>query len=349
VNVVVDDVSMLPLAHGGAVCTAQVRAVPEDFIVREWLGFEPEGDGPHWLLTVRKRDANTQWVARELAKLAGVHPREVGYAGLKDRRAVSEQSFSVPVTATEWSGVVGEGFEVLRAVRHRRKLKIGALKANEFELRLRNVDGERAAIEARLQLIAQRGVPNYYGPQRFGRQWNNLRMALRWFASGEQPDDRHQQSFALSAARAALFNGFVAARVQAQDWAELHAGDVANLDGSNSIFDVSDVDETLMRRCAELDIHPTAPLWGRGELRTRGAVAERERAVAEANAVLARGLEAAGLAQERRATRMRVYALQWHWDERDLLLKFRLHRGCFATSVLRELMASSGELPADES
>ena len=339
----------LPCAHGGPVCAAQVRHVPEDFIVREWLGFEAEGDGPHWLLTVRKRDANTQWVAREIARLAGVHPREVGYAGLKDRYAVTEQSFTVPVNATDWTGVTGEGYEVVRAVRHRRKLKIGALKANEFELRLRDVQGEPAALEARLQTIAAQGVPNYFGPQRFGRDGNNLRSALRWFETGARPDDRQQQSFALSAARSALFNQFLARRVELQSWQQLQSGDVANLDGSNSIFDVPALDDVLTQRCAELDIHPSAPLWGRGELRSRGAIAEMEEGIARTHAQLANGLETAGLEQERRATRMRVQSLRWHWEARDLVLHFRLQRGCFATSVLRELVYSSSELPGDES
>lgn len=345
----VDALLDLPFAHGGPLCRATIRREPEDFIVREWLGFEPEGDGPHWLLTVRKRDANTQWVARELARHAGVHPREVGYAGLKDRHAVTEQSFTVPVTAAEWAGVTGEGFEIFRAVRHRRKLKIGALKANEFVLRLRDVQGERAAIDARLQIIGQRGVPNYFGPQRFGRDAGNLRTVLRWFAGGSAPDDRQQRSFALSAARSALFNRMVARRVELANWNVLLPGEVANLDGSGSIFDVHEIDATLLARCAELDIHPSAPLWGRGELRSRDQSAALEQSIAQTHATLASGLEAVGMEQERRATRMSVQSLRWHWHENDLELDFRLNRGCFATSVLRELVDSSGELPGDES
>lgn len=339
----------LPFAYGGPVCAAQVRSVPEDFIVREWLGFEPEGDGPHWLLFVRKRDANTQWVARELARHAGIHPREVGYAGLKDRRAVTEQAFSVPVTQADWTGVSGDGFEVLRAVRHRRKLKIGALKANEFALRLRAVQGDRPAIEVRLQRFASAGVPNVFGPQRFGRDVSNLRAALRWFESGIAPEDRQERSFALSAARSALFNRCAAQRIETGQWQRLQTGDVANLDGSNSIFDVTELDDTLEQRCEQLDIHPTAPLWGRGELRTRGAVAEGEREVARSQGLLVAGLESAGLEQERRAVRMSVHALIWQWDGPDLCLRFRLQRGCFATAVLRELVGTAGDLPGDES
>jgi tRNA pseudouridine13 synthase len=255
----------------------------------------------------------------------------------------------VPVTSTEWTAVSGPGFEVVRAVRHRRKLKIGALKANEFALRLREVAGEAVAIEARLQAIAVAGVPNYFGPQRFGRDANNLRSALRWFDTGVKPEDRQQLGFALSAARSALFNQIVARRVELRSWNALQAGDVANLDGSNSIFDVPALDDTLIRRCNELDIHPTSPLWGQGELRTRGDIEAMERDVAQAHATLATGLVTAGLEQERRATRMAVQTLTWQWDAPDLLLQFRLNRGCFATAVLRELVGTSEDLPGDES
>jgi tRNA pseudouridine13 synthase len=342
----------LPYAYGAPVCSAQLRSEPEDFIVREWLGFEAEGDGPHWLVTVRKRDANTQWVARELARHAGVHPREVGYAGLKDRHAVTEQSFTVPVTASpaDWMSVSGEGFEVIRASRHRRKLKIGALKANAFVLLLRNVQGDRAAIEERLRAIQVRGVPNYFGVQRFGRDGGNLKTVLRWFETGLAPDDRQQRAFALSAGRSALFNRIVARRVELGSWDQLLPGEVANLDGSGSIFDVHELDATLLSRCVELDIHPTAALWGRGELRSRDDVATLEREVAQRHDLLAAGLESAGLEQERRATRMPVLDLRWRWQDEHLSLEFRLHRGSFATSVLRELVAAAGhELPSDES
>lgn len=348
---IVQELLTWPQAHGGPKGTARLKSVPEDFVVREWLGFAADGDGPHWLITVRKRDANTQWIARELARLASVHPRDVGYAGLKDRRAISEQAFSIPVTTTvtDWSTVRGEGFEVIAAVRHRRKLKIGALRANDFEIVLRDVSADPEVMEPTLDTISRRGVPNYFGPQRFGRDANNLHEAISWFQGGEAPEDR-QRAFALSAARSALFNQCVRARVEAGTWDRLLPGDVANLNGSGSIFDVPALDATLESRCAELDIHPTAPLWGRGELRTQGDVRQREREIIEPYAFIAAGLERVGLDQERRATRMAVNNLQWSWSGRDLTLRFRLNRGCFATSVIRELVSTEvTDVPLDES
>jgi tRNA pseudouridine13 synthase len=163
-----------PRAFGAPPARALLRGAPEDFVVEEDLGFAPAGAGPHWLLRVRKRNANTQWVAGRLARIAGCRPSEVGYAGLKDRRAIAVQWFSVPQprVPVAWSAVREADFEVLEAHPHTRKLPRGALAGNRFTVRLGTAQGGGARLaadlEARLADIARRGVPNYFGPQRFG-------------------------------------------------------------------------------------------------------------------------------------------------------------------------------------
>jgi tRNA pseudouridine13 synthase len=333
----------LPCAHGTPVGCGRIRSIPEDFIVREWLGFEPDGEGDHWLLTIRKRGANTQWVAAQLAKIAKIHPRDIGYAGLKDRNAVAEQAFTVPAKSAvaNWTTVTGEGFEVLRAQRHRRKLKRGALKGNDFEIVVREFDGDRDALVERLSQIAERGVPNYFGPQRFGHDLTNLRRAYAMFRGETVVKDRFVRGFALSAARARVFNAVLARRVEAGQWNRFVPGDVANLDGSNSVFVPEAIDATLLERCERLDIHPTGPLWGAGEPMTRDDARAIEESVVDAHSVLCRGLETAGLKQERRSLRIRVGALEHEIVGRDLRLRFRLGRGAFATAVLHEILADA--------
>jgi len=341
----------LPRAHGDPIASGAIRREPEDFAVREWLGFGADGDGDHWLLTVRKRGANTHWVGNQLAKLAGIHPRDVGYAGLKDRNAVTEQSFTVPVRSklgAAWLGVGGDGFEVIAAERHRRKLKRGALKGNDFQIIVRDFAGDAAALAQRLDAIGRAGVPNYFGPQRFGHELSNLRAALAMFSGETKLHDRHERGFALSAARAALFNVVLAQRVAQGTWNALQAGDVANLDGSNSIFAVEAVDPTLLDRCAQLDIHPTGPLWGRGELKSQYATAALESSIAADHASLAAGLARADLDQERRALRLRVQNLSHHLTDGVLTLQFRLGRGAFATTVLHELLSNAFETTTPE-
>lgn len=337
---VFEDMATLPCAHGGPAGRAQLRAAPEDFLVQEWLGWEADGAGDHLLLRVRKRGANTIWVAKQLARLGKVDPRDVGFAGLKDRDAVAEQAFTVPARSAigeAWLGVSGDGFEVLAATRHRRKLKRGALKGNDFTIVLRGFSGDPRVLEQRLKSVAAEGVPNYFGPQRFGRDAGNLRTALAWFTEGVAPADRWQRSFALSAARSAIFNAVVARRVSDQTWNRLLPGEIVNLDGSGSVFVADAIDATLDERCRQLDVHPTGPMWS-GPSSATGAAAVIEAEVAARHDALAQGLTRAALQPERRALRIRVDRLQWAIENDAVHLRFRLFRGAFATAVLHELI-----------
>jgi tRNA pseudouridine13 synthase len=343
---VFEEMAALPCAHGGPAGRAQVRAAPEDFVVQEWLGWEAAGEGDHLLLRVRKRGANTLWIAKQLARLAKLDPREVGFAGLKDRDAVAEQSFTVPARSAigeSWIGVAGEGFEVVAAARHRRKLKRGALKGNDFTITLRAFSGDPATLEQRLRAIATAGVPNYFGPQRFGRDGGNLRTALAWFSDGIAPADRWQRGFALSAARAAIFNAVVARRVTDGTWNGLLPGETVNLDGSGSVFVAEVIDAALEERCARLDVHPTGPMWG-----GREAPAALEAEIGARYGVLAQGLSKAGLEAERRALRIRVDRLEWTIESDVVQLRFRLFRGSFATAVMHELIEDAFTQQAPE-
>lgn len=334
-----------PRAWGDAVAKARLRATPEDFVVDEILGFEPAGAGAHVLLRVRKRDANTDWVARELARLAGCRPSEVGYAGLKDRRALVTQWFSVPRSAqrpVSWASVAGPGFEVLEAHAHARKLPRGALAGNRFTLRLTEFTGDPARVATRLARIETHGVPNYFGPQRFGRDCANLQAAgadVLDATVGKLPGrGRLERGLALSAARSLVFNAILAARVRAGSWEQLIAGDCANLDGRGSVFEVEAVDAELEARAARLELHPTGALWGQGAPRSRGEVHALEcRVVADLAGPCAL-VESAGMHQERRALRLAVRDFTWRFEPGALVLGFRLARGAFATAVLAEII-----------
>ncbi len=336
-----------PHAHGAPRAQAELRVVPEDFCVEEHLGFEPAGSGAHLLLQVRKVNANTQWVARELARLAGCHVAEVGYAGLKDRRAVAVQWFSVPRprVAREWGAVQEPEFSVLAAHAHTRKLPRGALAGNRFIIRLRAPVGTGAqlgaALAAPLEAIEREGVPNYFGPQRFGRDGANLERIGAELTRLKPPE----RGFVLSAARAVIFNAVLAARVAGASWNRLLPGDLANLDGRGSIFAVEQPDATLERRCRALEIHPTGALWGAGDLQVQGEVAQLEGRIAAAYPAECRACTGAGMRQERRSLRLAVRELRVEVEPQALVLQFRLTRGSFATAVLRELVTAPGELP----
>jgi len=329
-----------PRAHGTPPASAVLRAAPADFVVEEDLGFAPAGSGQHLLLRVRKHNANTQWVARELARIAGCRPGEVGYAGLKDRRAIAIQWFSVPQPRAPvgWLAVGNAEFEVLEACPHTRKLPRGALAGNRFMVRLLAPQGDGARLAAglapRLADIARRGVPNYFGPQRFGRDGANLARAREELGRLA----RQERGFVLSAARSAVFNALLAARVADGSWEHLEAGDLANLDARGSFFPVEGADDTLEDRCRRLEIHPTGPLWGQGSPQTRARVLELELRLAAALAQQSALCVAAGMAQERRSLRLAVRELGSEPEAQAVVLKFRLARGGFATAVLRELI-----------
>jgi tRNA pseudouridine13 synthase len=333
-----------PRAWGEPVARGTLRAAPEDFLVEEQLGFAPSGAGSHVLLRVRKRDANTEWIARELARLAGCAPRDVGFAGLKDRRAVATQWFTVPAkdrAAGEWSGVHGDQFEVLEAHAHARKLPRGALAGNRFTIRVVQLEADAGTLAERLEIIRLQGVPNYFGPQRFGRDLGNLGVLLQR-AAPEMPTQRagHRPGgFELSAARSLVFNAILAERVRDRSWNALCAGDLAMLDGRGSFFAVVEPDATLTARARALEIHPTGAMWGRGTPATKGAVLARELDVAQRFPAACELVERAGMEQERRSLRLAVRGLEWRHEAHALELSFELTRGAFATAVLGEILA----------
>lgn len=332
-----------PCAHGGAPLRGVLRARAEDFEVDEELGFEPEGHGEHLLVRIEKRGANTEWVARELARALGVSPPTIGFSGLKDRHALTRQTFSVHLPGKpdpDWSRVAIDGVRVLASARHPRKIKRGTHRRNAFRLRLTGVDGDRAAASRVLERLAALGVPNYFGEQRFGRDGDNLRLAEALFAGARL--GRSQRAFALSAARSWLFNRVLARRVDAANWDRALDGDVWMLAGTHSIFGPQAIDATIERRLAERDIDPTGPLWGAGALRSSGAAAQLEQAVASGAPGFAAGLAAAGLVQERRSLRLHAHGLRADWEADDVLvLDFVLPAGAFATTVVREVCATA--------
>jgi tRNA pseudouridine13 synthase len=332
--------SELPRAYGAPPLAAELRRTPEDFRVDEILGYDADGEGEHALLWVEKSGANTDWVARELARFAGVPPLNVGYAGLKDRHAVTRQAFTVQLAGKpdpDWSAFPHAEVMVLASTRHKRKLKRGALRGNRFVLVMRDVRGDRARAEEVLQAIVARGVPNYFGEQRFGREGGNVARARAMFAGRRV--DRDKRSILLSAARSHIFNSVLAARVERDAWDKPLEGEIWSLAGSRSWFGPEPFDETLAARLAQGDIHPSGPLWGQGEPPTTSAAAEMERDVAAAYMDLTEGLAAARMDQERRPLRLLPKDLRWRWlDDETLEVSFELPAGAYATVVVRELI-----------
>ena len=333
-------------AHGAPLFPASIRSEPSDFRVPENPGFELSGSGEHDYLRVEKVAANTDWVARQLARFAGVRPGDVGYAGMKDRHAITEQWFSVPGRGdVDWASFKADGVTILDVRRHDRKLRRGAHAGNTFCIALRtpNAPARRQAVEERLACIAARGVPNYFGPQRFGRDGGNVDLARQLFAGARLKRDK--RSIAISAARSFLFNQILSARVADGSWERILPGELVNLDGSGSVFRAEAIDATIEDRAARLDIHPTATLWGLRSEISPGVTGALERDATDAHDDLRTGLERLGAKAGHRALRLRVHDLSWEIEDDALWLQFRLPPGAFATAVLREIADLQERIP----
>lgn len=333
-----------PYAYGGPPLRGRMRATAEDFVVDEELGFNADGSGEHAWLHIEKRNANTEWVARQLALAVGGAPMAVGFSGLKDRHALTRQTFSVHLPGRadpDWQALEIEGVRILSASRHSRKLKRGAHRGNRFRIRLCELHGDREAAQQRIEQIARSGVPNYFGEQRFGRNGENLRSAHALFAGARL--GRSQRGFALSAARSQLFNLLLARRVEQGSWDQALDGEVWMLAGTHSIFGPQALDDDVRARLLRHDIDPTGPLWGSGALRSVAEVAAIEHAVALAEKSLAEGLAAHDLRQERRSLRLHASGFNHEWmDDGSLVLGFSLPSGSFATALVREICATAG-------
>jgi len=346
-----------PRAGGEPPASALLRCHPEDFLVREELGFEPSGEGEHVFLYLEKRCLNTADLVSRVSGLAGIPQRDIGYSGMKDRNAVTRQWLSVRMAGRaepDWRALQERGdIRVLEARRHARKLKRGVHRSNRFTLRLREVTGDLDALQRRLGDVAQAGAPNYFGEQRFGRDGATLARARQWAEGGGSRLSRGRRSLYLSALRSWLFNELLAARVRAGEWNRVLPGDVCVLRGSRSLFECPAVDDDIRARAASGDLGPGLPLWGRG-----GPGASRERAASlmagiDGASTVCAFLERQGLALDWRPARLLADDFCWHFcDDGSLQLDFALGAGGYATALLAEFIryrdASIGEMAQGE-
>jgi len=318
--------------------TALLKAECADFVVKEQLGYDMSGDGEFVAVKVRKTDCNTLFVGEQLAKFAGISARNMSYAGLKDRKAVTEQWFSLQMPGQptpDFSQFSLEGVEILDVTRHQRKIRIGSLQGNHFEILLRNAE-ETDKLKERLDFLAKNGFPNYFTEQRFGRDGNNLTQALRW-ANGEiNVKDRNKRSFYLSAARSEIFNLILSKRMELNLAQQILVGDVLQLNGSHSWFVVDESEDLaqLQQRLAQQDVLLTAPLIGEEE---KSAV-DFEHEIFAQHQALFDLMRQERMKAARRPILMQPQQFQWQFEPNGLRLKFDLPAGSYATALIRELV-----------
>jgi tRNA pseudouridine13 synthase len=317
---------------------------PEDFVVDEIPLFAPSGEGAHTFVRVEKRGRTTEEVARLLARLAGVAHAEVGYAGRKDKQAVTRQWLSVPgLDPARALALEADGVRALEAVRHGQRLRTAQLRGNRFELVVRELSGEQLErAPGRAERLRRVGLPNKFGLQRFGLAGDNAERARSLLAGARVERDRRAARFLLSALQAEVFNAFLAERPLPLD--ALEVGEVATLHASGGSFLVEDLAREAPRAAA-FEISASGPLFGTRLLRPRGAPAEREAALLRAAGIPdpvtpPRGIRLRGA---RRPVRVPVPDLALESVAPDAVrLRFALPAGSYAT-VLAEALFTDGE------
>jgi tRNA pseudouridine13 synthase len=323
----------------------RVRVRLEDFEVEEIPLYTPRGEGSHTFVWVEKCDRTTEDVARELARRAGVRAGEVGYAGRKDRRALTRQWFSIPGAGPEDAlGFVLRGARVLEAHRHPHKLRVGQLRGNRFSILVRDVpDALRSRLGARLAHLEQIGMSNRYGPQRYGRDGSNARQGAEVLRGALRPRDRRHARFLLSALQARAFDDVLAERPLPLDVVEV--GDVAQVCKSGGLFRVEDLQREAPR-ARRFEISATGPIFGTRMPTPSGAPAERERAVSERWGLheLAASAALPRLRGGRRPLRVRPREATLSAEGQGVRLRFALPAGSYATVFLEEVL---GERPAE--
>jgi tRNA pseudouridine13 synthase len=321
----------------------RLRETPEDFCVEEIPLYAPSGEGGHTFVRVRKRLRTTEEVARDLARAAGVPPRDVGYAGRKDRRAVTTQWLSVPgLDPLEARRLSLPGAAVLEAVPHGHKLRTGQLRGNRFEIAVRGVSEEGAAAAARAaSALRSTGLPNRFGEQRFGSDGDNDVRAAALLRGERFRGSRRELRFLLSALQARVFNAALDERPLSAHQLEL--GDLATRHDSGGLFLVEDL-ERESARAAAFEISPTGPIFGTKMPRASGDVAERERALLERFGVAPDALRpprGVRLHGGRRPLRVPLEEWETVFDDGVLRLRFALPAGSYATVLLDQLLGAA--------
>lgn len=336
-----DILSSLAYLNGKPTAQGKLKLKPEHFQVNENLGFGFTGEGEHLMVRIRKTGENTAFVANELAKACGVKSKDVSWAGLKDRHAVTEQWLSVHLPKGEmpdFSAFLAQypSIEIVATDRHNKKLRPGDLIGNEFVVTLSEVT-DVAEVVSRLEKIIQTGVPNYFGSQRFGHDGNNVDEARRWGRDNVRTRNQNKRSLYLSAARSWIFNAIVSSRIEQGAFEQVLEGDL--LQASNELLLVDSVDSAEVNEKVKAgDYLITAAMAGDNALPTQAQALLLEQPQLDAEPDLMALIRGNRMRHDRREIALKAQDLSWQVNGDEVTLRFALDSGCFATSIVRELV-----------
>ena len=293
-----------PAANGSAKQHGVIKLTPADFRVIESLTMETSGEGEHAYFLIEKESITTPEVQKVLARHFRVPPNDVAYAGLKDRNAIATQWFSVRLPKTdEWPEHMN--FKIKKATTHSHKLRRQHVSNNTFTITVRSVD------EPPVDFLTT-PFPNYFGSQRFGKNFGNMKKAMDWLPYRRRPKDHFTKFLYISTLRSWMFNDVLQERIQNNSWRTPCCGDIL------------------------LNAVPSGPLWGRGQLKSQNLVRELEERVTGRHVEARDALEWMGLSQDRRALAVQATNVALDYRGDLCVASFTLPAGTYATVALRE-------------
>ena len=319
-------------------CGGQFKATPEDFEVEELPAYAPSGEGEHLFLWVEKRGLSTPDMVKRLARAWNVRDDVFSWAGLKDAQAVTRQWVSLLSKDAKGQGVGDhEGFRVLAAIRHQNKLRNGHLAGNRFTLKVRGVRDAGAAT-AVLEILTKRGLPNFYGEQRFGIDGRNAEEGKRLLLTGARvPHFRHK--LMLSALQSKLFNDVLNQRLERDLFDVVRTGDVLKKHATGGEFVCADpaIDQP---RADAFEVSATGPMFGPSMRPAEGEPGLEENLALTGFGLTSEAFERGGRHTQGARRHLRVaLAPVDHSVKGDVLrLQFTLPAGSYATVLLGELL-----------
>jgi tRNA pseudouridine13 synthase len=320
----------------------RIKSAPEDFEVEEVPAYEPSGEGDHLYLWIEKRGMGAEYFVRQLAKRLEVPPGEVGTAGLKDRHAVTRQWVSVPAACeARLTAIDDNEMRLLRTSRHGNKLKPGHLRGNRFRILVRGAEDAVARLPPLLEAMRRTGMPNFYGPQRFGRDGETFAAGMDLLRGQGRRLSPFLRKLGLSAAQSALFNACLAARITDGLLSRVLAGDVMMKWPYGGMFVAEDLPREQQRLEAK-EIVPAGPMFGKKTFASKDEAAQREAAVLADAGLKAEAFGSFGklLSGTRRYYYVWIDDLSAEVEAEGVRLSFSLPAGSYATVLMRELMHS---------
>ena len=321
-----------------------IKQSPEDFQVREHLLYQPTGEGDHVFCDLERAGMETRSMLSLLSEVTGVPQKDLGYAGLKDKQALSRQWISVP-----WPGKSLEDLEALlmsrsewavhQCVRYGNKLKRGHNLGNSFRIVVRQVRGCEDTLAGIAGHIVEHGLANFFGPQRFGRDGLNAHIG-RAVLKGRYIRSRTQRGLMLNAWQSELFNRWLVMRLERTGLDRLLCGDIARVEGRGGLFRVEDAAADT-GRCQRGELQLTGPMFGAKMMTASGEPGRWEEELLAAEELEREALKRQRLPGTRRAARIRAGELHWELRADNLLLSFFLPKGSYATIVTREFVKNS--------